>query len=304
MKKLNKSRAKLCYLLSRSLNSREFNDEIIANRILDELSAVSLSIDERHMYINLRGTVFGMMKNTDDIRKMMESKDFHDVFGPYITGYSNKFSSNSSGLPETIGEMISDTMTWSPKEFKGSEILDKFMTFQILSKKYDQSLDTNMYKMVERFNNTYFTGTRVINNDSYYYLVYKEKSDKSGKMIIPIKLHTLCKRTLRELIDTSVVCDQIVVQTCPSKQIYGAELIDLMNSQLAALSLFIDKNGISCDKVPVQFAHLLEAWIVFYNEYYVSGSIDTSKLYRLTFNYPHINEICDKPVTIDITELN
>lgn len=295
MKALNKLKAKLCYLLSRSLNSREFTTEIMANRILDELSAVSLSIDERHMYINLRGTVFGMMKNPDDISKMMESKDFHDVFGQYVTGYSDDMS---------ITEMITDEMTWSPKEFKGSEIIDRFITFQILSKKYNRDLDTDMYKMVERFNNTYFTGTRVINNDSYYYLVYKEKSDKSGKMIIPIKLHALCKRTLRELIDTSVVCDQIIVQTCPSKQINGAELIDLMNSQLAALSLFIDKNGISCNKVPVHFAHLLEAWIIFYNEYYVSGCIDTTKLYQLTFNYPHISEICDKPVNIEIVELN
>lgn len=295
MKTLNKLKAKLCYLLSRSLNSREFSAEIMANRILDELSAVSLSVDERHMYINLRGTVFGMMKNPDDIQKMMESKDFHDIFGPYVTGYSDDMS---------ITEMITDGMTWSPKEFKGSEIIDRFITFQILSKKYNRDLDTDMYKMVERFNNTYFTGTRVINNDSYYYLIYKEKSDKSGKMIIPIKLHTLCKRTLRELIDTSVSCDQIIVQTCPSKQINGAELINLMNSQLAALSLFIDKNGISCNKIPVHFAHLLEAWNVFYNEYYVSGSIDTTKLYRLTFNYPHISEICDKPLTIEITELN
>lgn len=141
-------------------------------------------------------------------------------------------------------------------------------------------------QMVKKFEETYFTGTRCVNDNSYYCLNLVERSDGTNA-IIPHKLPALSKGTCdqyRSAVDSDTC---IMVAPDPNERILGYDLTTLLHRQFNLLLDLRPTDAPNLDCMPVLYAYYLQGYINAFNKYLLNPSytIDRCRYYLLSFPF-------------------
>lgn len=129
-----------------------------------------------------------------------------------------------------------------------------------------------VYEMLKKFEETYFTGTRNINNAAYYALYKKPSHDEDHHdVLIPKKLPKLCKGTCK-LFRTSGDADDYVMIQPEENQMLGIDLLRKMYGQFNFLIDLRPSDDANLNGMPTGYAYYLQAWINAFNEYVLNPS--------------------------------
>lgn len=150
-----------------------------------------------------------------------------------------------------------------------------------------------VYEMLKKFEETYFTGTRNINNAAYYALYQKTSHDEDHHtVLIPKKLPKLCKGTCK-LFRTSGDADNYLMIQPEENQMLGADLLRKMYRQFNFLVDLRPSDAVNLDGMPTGYAYYLQAWINAFNEYVLNPSytILVDAFYRMNIEITSENTI-------------
>ena len=241
------------------------------NRTLDTVLPIllekSLKVQSKSNvdYIELDETIFNSNKRFNKI--VDRNPKIRAIVGPLV-----EYGSSDNECIIYSDMITPDTMEWSPIEFSGKELYEYFNRANTEDDFYIGCSEIEKHA-IEKFIQTYFTGTRKLNDDAHYYLSKIDKIDDEGKrydLIVPIKLPKLCKMTLDMLnFDVKKRYKRKIFVGPTGPMVLAEHIAGFIISQIDLLRIFVSVDGRSCYRSPVKYASLLEGWIDAYNKYVV-----------------------------------
>ena len=235
-------------------------------------------------YIELDETIFNSNKRFNKI--VDRNPKIRAIVGPLV-----EYGSSDNECIIYSDMITPDTMEWSPIEFSGKELYEYFNRANTEDDFYIGCSEIEKHA-IKKFIQTYFTGTRKLNDDAHYYLSKIDKIDDEGKrydLIVPIKLPTLCKMTL-DILNFDVakkICKRKIFVGTTGPMVLGKDIVYFIISQIDLLRIFVSVDGRSSYRSPVKYAALLEGWIAAYNKYVVKREkrFVTDGVYEVNIKY-------------------
>lgn len=168
-----------------------------------------------------------------------------------------------------------------PIELLGSEIKS---IVDVYRKK--ELKDSSNDSIFDKFNSTYFTGTRRLNLKSYYMLIERHSLDHDTNTsiikIVPIKLPHLCKRSYSDYpLVKYYIPDAELKKKAENKNYYatGAEIKKLIFGQCN----YIKEREANCGKLSHDELEMFQVYINAYNEYIMDTDFQNDKKYMYVF---------------------